>query len=358
MPLHAQQDGLPGGSVPLPVSRTGADIYRAACATCHGADGKGAPASVVGFTTPLPDFTDCAFASAEPDPDWHAVVSEGGPIRALNRRMPAFGDALTPRDIEMAVAHVRTFCQSPAWPRGDLNLPRAFFTEKAFPENEALWTTAWSTGNGASFVNELIYERRLAARNQIEAKVPIGGTRQGSAGWDGGVGDIALAFKRTLHASVQSGSIASAGIEVIFPTGDESSGLGSGDTVFEPFVMWGQMLPRNAFLQMQAGAELPTGSGSSSEVYARAGLGATLAQNRSFGRAWSPQLELLWARPEGGSSEWDIVPQMQVTLSKLQHVSVAVGVRIPLSDRDERSTQMLVYLLWDWFDGGLFEFWK
>ena len=358
MPLHPQQDGWPGGSVPGPANRTGADIYRAACATCHGPDGKGAPIATVGFKTALPDFTDCAFASAEPDPDWHAVVSEGGPIRGLDRRMPAFGDALTPHDIEMAVAHVRTFCQSPAWPRGDLNLPRAFFTEKAFPENEALWTTTWSTDNEASFVNELIYERRLGARNQIEAKLPISAVRQGSDTWNGGVGDIAFAFKRTLHASVESGSIAATGLEVIFPTGDESAGLGSGDTVFEPFVMWGQMLPRNAFLQMQAGAELPVGSTSTSEVFARAGVGATLAQNRGFGRAWSPQIELLWARPEGGSSEWDVVPQMQVTLSKLQHVSVAAGVRIPLTARDERSTQMLVYLLWDWFDGGLFEFWK
>ena len=57
-------------------------------------------------------------------------------------------------------------------------------------------------------------------------------------------------------------------------------------------------------------------------------------------------------------SEWDVVPQMQVTLSKLQHVMVAGGVRIPLTERDGRSTQALVYLLWDWFDGGFFEFWK
>src|SRR5262245_39726998 len=67
----------------LPAERTGADIYRAACITCHGADGKGSPITTVGFEVPLPDFSDCAFATGEPDPDWQAVVHEGGRIRGL-----------------------------------------------------------------------------------------------------------------------------------------------------------------------------------------------------------------------------------------------------------------------------------
>ena len=80
----------------MPANATGEDIYHAACVTCHGPDGRGA-AAIVGFETPLPDFTDCAFATAEPDPDWLAVVHEGGPIRGLDRHMPAFGDALSTR---------------------------------------------------------------------------------------------------------------------------------------------------------------------------------------------------------------------------------------------------------------------
>jgi hypothetical protein len=39
----------------------------------------------------------------------------------------------------------------------------------------------------------------------------------------------------------------------------------------------------------------------------------------------TPQVEVLWARPQGGQSEWDVVPQVQVTLSKLQHVMIAAG---------------------------------
>ena len=62
-------------------------------------------------------------------------------MRALDRHMPAFGDALSDDQIEQAVKYLWSFCDDSSWPRGDLNLPRAFFTEKAFPENETVWTT-------------------------------------------------------------------------------------------------------------------------------------------------------------------------------------------------------------------------
>jgi mono/diheme cytochrome c family protein len=341
-----------------PLRRTAEDVYRTACVTCHGPDGKGSPRSVVGFEAALPDFSDCAFATGEPDPDWFAVVHEGGPVRALDRHMPAFGDALSPEDIRLAISHIRTFCPDPAWPQGDLNLPRAFFTEKAFPENEAVWTMAITGKRQRSFESQLVYERRLGARNQIELVAPVT-AQQGAGGeWNRGLGDVALAFKRTLHASVQRGQISAAGLEVILPTGAESRGLANGHTVFEPFAMWGQTLPRNSYWQVHAGIELPSDGEAPREVFIRSALGTTFAADRGFGRAWSPQVEVLWARPERGPSEWDVVPQFQVTLSKLQHVMLAAGVRVPITQRDERRPQALVYLLWDWFDGGFFEMWR
>jgi mono/diheme cytochrome c family protein len=359
-PLHAQDAApRPRQSSAQPPNRTGDEVYRAACATCHGPDGKGAARAVVGFAVPLPDFTNCAFATAEPDPDWHAVVNRGGPIRGLDRHMPAFGDALSPEDIALAIDHVRTFCADTNWPRGDLNLPRAFFTEKAFPENEAVWTIGIAAGDDGEIANQLIYERRLGARNQIELTAPILFRQTDAGSWARGLGDVAVAFKRTLHASMPHGRIASAGLEVGFPTGSDSRGLGSGHSVVEPFAMWGQLFPRNVFLQVQGGAELPIDSSTAErEAYLRSSLGTTIAQDGGMGRAWSPQVEVLWARAQGGASEWDVVPQIQVTLSKLQHVSVAAGLRIPITERDERPSQLLVYLLWDWFDGGFLEFWK
>ena len=41
--------------------------------------------------------------------------------------------------------------------------------------------------------------------------------------------------------------------------------------------------------------------------------------------------EVMVAMPKGGATEWDVVPQVQVSLSKLQHVLLSVGVRVPLN---------------------------
>ena len=79
------------------------------------------------------------------------------------------------------------------------------------------------------------------------------------------------------------------------------AGLGNGYTIFEPFAMWGQILPRNSFVQLHGGVELPSHpTGRPREVFLRTAVGTTVAQNRGFGRAWSPQVEVLWARPQGG----------------------------------------------------------
>ena len=75
---------------------------------------------------------------------------------------------------------------------------------------------------------------------------------------------------------------------------------------------------------------------------------------------WSPMVEFIADRDfaTGASTNWDIAPQMQVTLNKRQHIRANVGVRMPLNNRGDRSTSIGFYLLWDWFDGGLREGWK
>lgn len=359
--LRASHQAPPSNA--LPPDATGAQIYDAACATCHGPDGRGAPRHVVAFDAPIRDFTDCT-ASAEPTPDWVAVVHEGGPIRALDRHMPAFGDALTRDQIGRVVDHLRAFCaEQSAWPLGDLNFPRAFFTEKAYPENETVWTTDVATGPDGLVANTLVYERRFGARYQIEAKIPITfmeNLGQGPNGpWVKGIGDVALGAKRVVAASNETGTILSAGVEIALPTGSEYTDLGNGYTVYEPFALFGQMLPANSFLQVHGGLEIPSKPERAvKEAYLRTAVGTTFAQDRGFGRAWSPQVELLWAKPFGFRSEYDLVPEVQVSLSKLQHVLVSAGVRVPLNQRTERHPRVLVYAIWDWFDGGLFDFWK
>ena len=100
--LAADRLAAQSAVVPSPRAgrRGGAEIYQQGCAACHGADGKGVSLDVRGFEKELPDFTDCRLTTPEPLADWFAVVHEGGPIRGLDRHMPAFGDALTAEEIE------------------------------------------------------------------------------------------------------------------------------------------------------------------------------------------------------------------------------------------------------------------
>jgi len=333
-------------------------VYRAACLNCHGPAGTGVPQPTLGFDLPVPDFTDCSFATREPDSDWLAVISDGGPARAFNKLMPAFRDALTPEEMEAALTHVRGFCADEAWPRGELNLPRPIVTEKAFPEDEAVITTAITPRGGTSVANKLVYEKRIGPRSQVEIVLPYG-FKDSGAGWVNGIGDVAFGFKRSLFHDHRKGTIFSVTGEVVLPTGDEKDGFGKGYTVFEPFVTFGQILPGDGFVQFQGGIEVPSNSGKAAkEAFWRTTLGKSISQN-VFGRTWSPMVEIIGFREleEGRSTHWDLVPQMQVTLSTRQHIMANVGVRVPVNHREGRRTQLLFYLLWDWFDGPLFGGW-
>ena len=95
------------------------------------------------------------------------------------------------------------------------------------------------------------------------------------------------------------------------------------------------------------------------EVVLRTALGRTWTTDASFGRAWTPMLEVLAAKPQesGAEIEWDVVPQIQLTLNKRQHLQASAGFRVPVTQRSERTTEFVFYLLWDWFDGGIREGW-
>jgi mono/diheme cytochrome c family protein len=344
----------------LSTPRDGAEIYKDACAACHGVDGRGNPQMVVGFDVPLPDFSDCVFATVESAEGWHAVVHEGGPVRALDRHMPAFGQALNAAEIDLVVSHIRTFCDSRSYPQGDLNLPRGLVTEKAFPENEALYTTTFARDGSNTIENGFVYERRFGARNQYEVMVPFSTQRATGASSVYGLGDIAVAFKRAMYHDVRRGTILSLGEEVSLPTGKQSEGLGNGFTVLETWGAFGQMLPRMSFVQLHGGVGLPTDTArGAKEAFWRAAVGKTFTRP-AYGRTWTPMVELAAAHEftTGAGTDWDVIPQVQISLSKRRHVMVSGGVQVPLTERDARKTQVLTYFLWDWYEGGLFDGWR
>jgi len=70
-------------------------------------------------------------------------------------------------------------------------------------------------------------------------------------------------------------------------------------------------------------------------------------------------IELLAARElvSGEKIIYDILPQIQVTLNRRRNVRFNFGIRLPLNETEGRSTTVMAYILWDWFDGGFFEGW-
>jgi cytochrome c5 len=349
--------------------RTGAEVWGAACTACHGADGAGQPQATVGFAVPVPDLRDCTFSTSEPTQDWFAVVHEGGTVRGLNQMMPAFGSALSDEEVRAVVDYLRGFCRDlPDWPLGELNLPRALFTEKAFPENEAVLTSTIALRGPGSVMSELIYEQRFGARSMFEVGVPFGFLRlegaSGAAstatspGWTGGLGDLGFAVKHVVAHSARTGSILSLGVDVAIPTGRSDRGLGAGTTVFGPFVAFGQILPTGGFVQAHAGVDLPVDTTETKiDVFWRGALGWSFSAHR-FGPMFSPMVEVLGSREldaGGAAVTWDVAPQIQATLSRRKHVRVDAGALIPLNQTDERHVQLAAYVLWDWYEGA---FWK
>jgi len=277
--------------------------------------------------------------------------------------MPAFGDALSKAQIMKIMDHIRTFCDNKNWPRGEFNLPRPLVTSKAYPEDELVLSSSVNTKKEDRIENELIYEQRFGARSQFEFIFPFGWSEQiesdGDTEWTSSVGDIGLAVKRVMYHSLDTGAILSLGAELFLPTGDEDEGFGSDTTVFEPYLSYGQLLPADFFFQFQGGFALPTDTDKTNEkAFWRGVLGRTFLVG-TYGWGISPMVELLGSKEmvAGVDTDWDVVPQVQIPLNTRQHVRLCVGARIPLNDTDVRETSYVVYVLWDWFDGGFFEGW-
>ena len=339
--------------------RSNAKLYETACASCHGLDGKGKAEADVAFDIPLPDFSDCEFASREPDPDWFAIAHQGGKVRAFDRMMPAFGEALTEEEILKILTHIRTFCEDNRWPRGEFNLPRPLFTEKAFPEDEAVLTTDYGSGDTKTVELEFLYEKRFGPAGMVEVAIPLKTMNPSVGDRASGVGDIAVGYKHTLLHNLESGNIFSAGAEIILPTGDENKGFGSGATIFEPFITFGKLLQADMFFQAHAFAEFPMKSGFDNEIGLRIAAGKSWTSGGPFGRAWSPMLEFLSVRDlkQGATTKLDLVPQIQISVNTRQHILFNVGLRVPVTETGSRDAHFVAYLLWDWFDGGFFDGW-
>jgi hypothetical protein len=209
--------------------------------------------------------------------------------------------------------------------------------------------------------NHLIFEKRFGSRDQLEVDVPFGFVaRPGHSSWAGGMGDLSIAPKHVFFSSLASGTIVSGLAGVILPTGDQPTGLGTGTTAFEGYLLGAKLLPSRSFFQFQGGVELPVKrAGAQPSASWSGALGTTVAFG-PISRIWSPIVELTGTRDliRGAPVDWDVVPQFQLSLSALQHVRLGLGVDLPVTETATRHSLIRAYLLWDMYDGTLFQGWK
>jgi mono/diheme cytochrome c family protein len=341
--------------------KNGERLYNSGCIACHGANGRGAPQTLTEFQHPgtFPDFTRCDQTTPEPNSAWKDVIVHGGPSRGFSQIMPAFGELLTSDQIDDLIAYLRSFCRNDRWARGELNLPLPQVTEKAFPEDEEVLTTAVNAHGVPGVFTHVIHEQRFGVHNQIEVDVPFLFQDENHT-WYGGVGDATLGIKREMWSSLRSGSILSLFGGVIVPTGNRQRGFGSGTTTFETFASFGQLFPTNTFVQFQAGADLPSHTDIAPQtVFWRTAFGQSFAANHGLGRLWTPMVEFVADRDlvDRTKTNWDVVPEMQVTISRRQHIRANLGFRKPFTNLAGRQSQVVFYILWDWADGKLTEGW-
>lgn len=342
---------------------TGEHIYKTACVACHGPDGKGMPESIAAFEQPdsFPDFTRCDQTTAELDNDYRAVIVHGGRYRGFSQIMPSFKEALTPGQINLVIGYLRHFCRESdpdEWPRGELNLPRAMVTEKAYPEDEEVVSTAVNAKGAPGSEMHIIHEQRFGEKNQLEIDVPINFQDENHT-WYGGVGDTTFGVKRVMFSSLRWGSIMALQGSVLVPSGNPARGFGSGTTTFETFAAYDQLF-RNTSIQTQFGADLPRHTAIAPQsIFFNTAIGQTIMADHGLGRAWTPMFEFLAQRDlmDGAKTDWDLLPQMQVTISHRQHIRGDLGVRVPVSNSTGRAVQLQLYLLWDWQDGKINEGW-
>ena len=163
---------------------SGVEIFRSACAACHGPTGEARLTARAGLKNRAPSLI-----SPTALPRLAKQMTSGAPSFTTAGR-PGVSPKSCPRSGRRSPT-IRSressntcadFCREPAWPRGELNLPRALVTEKAFPEDEMVMDVAIDAEGDAGVTDRVVYERRFGARGQLDVSVPFRFQKPGDAG--------------------------------------------------------------------------------------------------------------------------------------------------------------------------------
>jgi len=310
---------------------SGAALFASWCKSCHGADGRGTPAATTRLELPPADLHECKGSTAETEDRWVNIVAQGGAAFGLSLDMPAFGEAGTPAQIRAVVRYARSLCGELGWPPGELNFPRAFLVEKAYPEDEVVIA---DQARG----QEYIYEHRLGKRFQVEASARTALDGQPSA-FDG----VTAALKYNVWHSLERRALVSVGLEATPPLGRQDAWEA------EPFLAFGASPARALVLQGEMVGTWEEGGGFS-------GMSYRLGAGREVGR-FAPMLEAGWTVPTAGERVLSVYPQVWFRLSRLGHVAGSLGAELPATGPEPRHPRLIAFVLWDFGDAPLFRGW-
>src|SRR5947199_8752589 len=314
-----------------PADSDGAALYQAWCSKCHGADGRGKAAATARLAVPPADLQDCKASTAEPEARWIGIVTHGGAAFGLSLDMPAFGEAGTTAQVRAVVRYARSLCGELGWPPGELNFPRAFLVEKAYPEDEVVIT---DQARG----QEYIYEHRLGKRFQLEASARTALDGQPRA-FEGVTG----ALKYNLWHSLERRALVSLGLEARPPLGRQDAWEGA------PFPAFGANPGRALVVQGEV-------VGTWEEAGGFGGMSYRLGVGHELGR-FVPMLEAGWTVPAAGEHTLSFYPQVWVQLSRLGHVAGSLGAELPAVGPEPRHPRLIAFVLWDFGDAPLFRGW-
>src|SRR2546421_5800108 len=310
---------------------SGAALFASWCKSCHGADGRGTPAATTRLELPPADLHECKGSTAETEDRWVNIVAQGGAAFGLSLDMPAFGEAGTPAQIRAVVRYARSLCGELGWPPGELNFPRAFLVEKAYPEDEVVMA---DQARG----QEYIYEHRLGKRFQLEASARTALDGQARA-FDGVTG----ALKYNVWHSLERRALVSLGLEATPPLGRQDV------WEVEPFLALGANPGRALVVQGEVVGTLEEGGGFGGMSY-RLGVGHELGR-------FVPMLEAGWTVPAAGEHALSFYPQVWGRLSRLGHVAGSLRAQLPAVGAQPRHPPLIALLFLGFRDAPLLRGW-
>ena len=333
---------------------SGTEIYTSFCSRCHGMDGKGQiPQEMIdNMEAPPPDLTDPYFASREKRADWQAVVREGGPVRGLSSAMPAWGAAISDKQITEVVDHMKSFVDQSLYPQGETNFFRSHLVTKAFVEQEFLVIpTISSTAGVTEAETVLYYANRFGNRFQYEAKIPVVvGSAPGAT--HTGLGDLEVGLKYCVFDDHLAKQIFSVGIESAVPTGNRTLGL-SNKEVFANLYMAGGM-QFGDILQAQASVKFEAPAATYFEnLEIKSAVAATAIFSESK-QGFFPGIEVLHIYEKAaGESFVYLLPKLYWGITTKGHLALSVGPELQISGPKTFDTRWRAFFLWDYVDGGL-----